>query len=416
MNQKVSGQASDRSSCSAVVRKGALDTPVQLVEVTSSTAIESHFSCRPEQGCNTFADQVDSLYRTLGRELQARGIQPGDVVLERVFFSDIQSQFQQFMSRRGTFYCQGSGEQALFPATISAQQPLLVPGQLCELQVFALRGVNGSVISSRNIADLPSPVTGRVVETDSTRHIYLTNISGDPVGPDRVGLDQSTAMLQQSQLCLQKEGFSFADVVRTWLFLTDLERAYDELNRARNAFFKSADISPPPASTGIQGTPYPPDRQCGMGLIAVQGSDAAVSVRQVQSPAMGEAYAYGSNFSRGMAVELEDRVIIYISGTASIDDNNRVVHIDDIDRQLQKMFSNVEQLLASEGCSVEYISSGVTYLKRAEYIDTFHRVAESRGFPGQFVNTVCRADVCRPEWLCEVEVTAVLPLDHRRQK
>lgn len=410
MNRKVSKQASEHTSCSAVVRKGALDTPVQLVEVTSSTAIESHFSCRPEQGCNTFAEQVDSLYRTLGRELQARGIQPGDVVLERVFFSNIQSQYQQFLSRRAKFYSQGAAEKVLYPATISAMQPLLVPGQLCELQVFALRGTNGVVVSGRNIADLPAPVMGRVVQTNSSRQIYLTNISGEGVDQD-----QSAAMFQQAQLCLHKEGFSFADVVRTWLFLTDLERDYDALNRARNVFFKSTGIDPPPASTGIQGTPYPSDRQFGMGLIAVQGLDAAVTVRQVQSPSMGEAYAYGSSFSRGMTVELEDRAIIYISGTASIDDSNRVVHIDDIDRQLHKMFDNIEQLLASEGCSVEYITSGVTYLKRAEYVGAFRRLAKSRGFPGRFVNTICRADVCRPQWLCEVEVTAVLPLHHGRQ-
>ena len=410
MSKSIAEQASDDSECSAVVRKGALDTPVQLVEVTSSRAIESHFSCRPEQGCSTFDDQVDSLYRTLGRELDARGIQPGDVVLERAFFSDIQSQFQQFLSRRDTFYAQGAVERALFPATISAQQPLLVPGQLCELQVFALRSACGSVIRSRNIADLPSPVMGRVVETDSTRHIYFSNIGGDAAAPD-----PSDAMFQQSQLCLQKEGFSFADVARTWIFLTDLERDYDALNQARNAFFKSEGIHPPPASTGIEGTPYPADRQCGMGLVAVQGLDAAVTVRQVQSPSMGEAYAYGSNFSRGTTVELDDRAVIYISGTASIDDNNRVVHIDDIENQLHKMFSNIEQLLASEGCSVDNITNGVTYLKRGEDIDTFHRVAKSREFPGQFVNTICRADVCRPEWLCEVEVTAVLPRHSRKR-
>jgi hypothetical protein len=36
------------------------------------------------------------------------------------------------------------------------------------------------------------------------------------------------------------------------------------------------------------------------------------------------------------------------------------------------------------------------------------RVAAWRGLPGGIPNTICEAGVCRPDWLCEMEVTAIL--------
>jgi enamine deaminase RidA (YjgF/YER057c/UK114 family) len=51
---------------------------------------------------------------------------------------------------------------------------------------------------------------------------------------------------------LESEGATWHDVVRTSCYLRDIERDYDEFNRIRTLFFECMNVSPLPASTGIQ--------------------------------------------------------------------------------------------------------------------------------------------------------------------
>ena len=70
---------------------------------------------------------------------------------------------------------------------------------------------------------------------------------------------------------------------------------------------------------------------------------------------------------------------------------------------------NVEQLLAGSGGRPSDMIRATTYLKRAEDFDVFRRVYAEHGFPLDIPHTVCRADVCRPEWLVEIEGAAIFP-------
>lgn len=51
---------------------------------------------------------------------------------------------------------------------------------------------------------------------------------------------------------LESEGASWYDIVRTSCYLRDIERDYDDFNEVRNQFFNWLQLSPLPASTGIQ--------------------------------------------------------------------------------------------------------------------------------------------------------------------
>jgi enamine deaminase RidA (YjgF/YER057c/UK114 family) len=196
-------------------------------------------------------------------------------------------------------------------------------------------------------------------------------------------------------------------IVRTWIFVADVGRDYAGLNRARRAFFASRGIHPPPASTGIRGVPFPPDRACALDLRAIGGS-GPLRVTPFGSPTMNEAPTYGADFSRGMRVETGDRTVLYASGTASIDAAGRVFAPGDINAQIERMLLNVEKLLAGQGAGWADVVSEVTYLKEAAHAEAFRRAASRRGLPGGTPNTVCVTDICRPEWLCEIEVTAAL--------
>jgi enamine deaminase RidA (YjgF/YER057c/UK114 family) len=51
---------------------------------------------------------------------------------------------------------------------------------------------------------------------------------------------------------LESEGADWHDVVRTTCYLRDIERDYQDFNEVRTWFFRSLELDPVPASTGIQ--------------------------------------------------------------------------------------------------------------------------------------------------------------------
>lgn len=83
---------------------------------------------------------------------------------------------------------------------------------------------------------------------------------------------------------------------------------------------------------------------------------------------LNEAYAYAklSSFSRGMRIDLNGLVILLISGTASIDEHGRSVHVGDFPAQLRRTFDNITGLLASEGATWHDIVRTSCYLRDIE--------------------------------------------------
>src|SRR6202021_1374817 len=63
---------------------------------------------------------------------------------------------------------------------------------------------------------------------------------------------------------------------------------------------------------------------------------------------LNEAYAYAkpSSFSRGMRIDLNGLTILLISGTASIDEAGKSVHIGDFRAQMRRTLENITGLLA----------------------------------------------------------------------
>ena len=58
---------------------------------------------------------------------------------------------------------------------------------------------------------------------------------------------------------------------------------------------------------------------------------------------LNEAYAYDkpSSFSRGMRIDLGEVTILLISGTASIDEHGKSIHIGDFRAQARRTFRNI---------------------------------------------------------------------------
>src|ERR1700746_641349 len=79
--------------------------------------------------------------------------------------------------------------------------------------------------------------------------------------------------------------------------------------------------------------------------------------------ALNEAYDYGSAFSRGVRIDLNGLTILLISGTASIYDQGRTVHVGDLRAQVRRTYDNITKLLASEGATWHDIVRTTCYLR-----------------------------------------------------
>ncbi len=129
---------------------------------------------------------------------------------------------------------------------------------------------------------------------------------------------------------------------------------------------------------------------------------------------LNEAFAYAkpSSFSRGMRIDLNGLTILLISGTASIDDAGKSIHIGDFRAQLQRTFENITGLLESEGCTWHDIVRTSCYLRDIDRdYDDFNQVRtaffEAQGLDPLPASTGIQAHLCRPELLVEIEAIAM---------
>jgi enamine deaminase RidA (YjgF/YER057c/UK114 family) len=136
---------------------------------------------------------------------------------------------------------------------------------------------------------------------------------------------------------------------------------------------------------------------------------------------LNEAYAYAkpSSFSRGMRIDLNGVTILLISGTASIDETGKSVHIGDFRAQMRRTLANITGLLASEGCTWHDIVRTTCYLRDIERdYEAFNeeRTAffKEQGLDPVPASTGIQAILCRPELLVEIEAIAMFRTDMAR--
>lgn len=129
----------------------------------------------------------------------------------------------------------------------------------------------------------------------------------------------------------------------------------------------------------------------------------------MSAPSLNEAPDYGADFSRGLKVVEANRVALYVSGTASVDEAGRTVHPGDFVAQVDRMLMNISSLLAAQDASFRNVVSAVTYVKYPKDGARLRSLFRDRGFGG-FPTVLVEAPLCRADLLCETEVVAALPL------
>ena len=244
---------------------------------------------------------------------------------------------------------------------------------------------------------------GRLVRAGQCRYLGLSAISAPQAGDPQ---QQARAMFEQAHALLQSQGVSFLAVPRTWIWLHDINAWYDRFNLARNTFFTDcgilgATVRPPmPASTGIGLSPAG-GAACAMDLTAVVEPAKAIEYLQAAGRQQS-AYEYGSAFSRASLAVTPAGRTVFVSGTASIDRQGRTVHVGDARGQIQTTLDNVLAVLADMHCRTGEVVQALAYCKTPDVEAAFETLRGTVDWP--WITMIC--DVCRPELLFEIEVTA----------
>lgn len=352
------------------------------------------------------AAQARAVYREISLALAASGASAEDLVGETIFARD-PGDLAEILAERSRSLVGSApapsfvGQTPVDGSALEVAANAIVPGTPGDRTVVDVRAARACPCEGCALS------AARIVRRAGCTILRTSGLHG--IGASL--FEQAIDAFRSGERLLRETGLGFRDVVRTWVWLRDIDRDYDELNAARRAFFEEVGLERRPASTGVQGAP-PGERHDVSIVLEAQAGPAragAASGEPMTTPLLNEAWTYGADFSRGLGVPDEDGTTLSLSGTASIDEQGRTVHAGDLAAQAARMIDNVESLLAGRGAGFGDLVSGVVYAKRREDGPALREICRARGFDG-FPCVFVEAPLCRPELLCEAEAVARLSL------
>ena len=354
--------------------------------------------------------EAEAAYRALAALLAAHQASFRDLTSETLFLRDVRRELPLVLGARARFL-EDLGQSAFAPRPAFIQQAPIGQDVSFELAAWAVVPRDRDAWAVRDVRATSSCACegcarsgARLVRLGDQISLHTTNVYG--AGGD--AFEQAWNLFCAAERLLHQCGMGFRDVVRTWIHLRDIGRDYDALNKARREFFRHRGIERRPASTGVQGVPSPDVHDFSISLQAMQ-SPRPLDVTLMSAPSLNEAWSYGADFSRGLRLADANKMTLYVSGTASIDEAGRTVHVGNFEAQVDRMLDNIASLLAQQGASFENLVSGVTYLTNPSDAPVLRSMCHQRGFDG-FPCALVEAPLCRPELLCEAEAVAMLPL------
>ncbi len=362
---------------------------IETRELGSGSAAELYITARPGVG-GSAAEQAEELFSAIGEVLRAWD---GRIFEERIFATS-QALLTAAPVRQRAY---GDLDDGVPPTQLVV--PVGRGGEIAGVQLHAFKRRLRSQLINLN----GGPACGRIIEQNGCRYISLSGLTAHGATVPQ----EAAAMFEQARTALVRAGSNLSSIGRTWLWLGDILSWYDDFNRVRNQFFsthglidRAAGQVGVPASTGIGIRPAGAS-QCALDAYAVVGEKRRLEFF-MSGGKQNAALAYGSAFSRAARCSSPSGEVIFISGTAAIDESGASVHIGDAEKQIETTVANVRAIMASAGAGDEDVVQAIIYCKTPEV----ERLVETACALLPWPRLVMQADVCRPELLVEIEVTA----------
>ncbi len=133
---------------------------------------------------------------------------------------------------------------------------------------------------------------------------------------------------------------------------------------------------------------------------------------QMATPRLSEAVA---SFPRGLRVESDNTIMMFISGTASVGPNGESCHPGDFHAQAMHTYKNIQSLLEEQNADFKDIVKFTIYLKdmKKDY-DNLNKARDmffqEIGLTRDIIpaSTCIEASMCREELLIEIEAIAMI--------
>jgi enamine deaminase RidA (YjgF/YER057c/UK114 family) len=339
---------------------------------TIGQATEFHLMFHVSGVGENFQTQLKKLHRTYAELMNDELLKNARPCLKRYFLSDAANQTDQLKA--------GLHDLPACATSIVQQSPL-----------------NGSKIAlwCYLVADMNS----------GYEHIWTVERNATLDGSEQ----QTAGLLQQYEVKLEQLGCTLANnCIRTWFFVRDVDVNYRGVVKARKENFELQGLTNHThyiASTGIQGSDADPAVKVLMDAYAIKGLKESQITYLYAREYLNSTYDYGVTFERGVCVDFGDRRQVYISGTASIDNKGQIMYAGDVSKQVQRMWINVEALLAEASCNWSDVMQAIVYLRDMSDYDVVRQMFSDK-FPS-VPYVLVLAPICRPGWLVEMECVAV---------
>jgi enamine deaminase RidA (YjgF/YER057c/UK114 family) len=288
-----------RPQCRAGVTKSLRGSSHLLRRFSGPDADELTILCRCEESSKSPAAAAEAAYESLAVQLAGEQASFQHVVAETLLLRDIRRELPTVLDVRARVLAavdQGSGA----PSPAFIQHPPFGGGAV-EVAATAVIPRRRDAWSVRDVAAKPSCSCAgcarsgaRLVRLGDQTSLYSINV----YGTGRDAFAQALDMFGAAERLLARCDMGFRDVIRTWIHLRDIDRDYDALNRARREFFQRHALDPRPASTAVQGVPFPAEHDFSIRLQAVR-SARPLAVATISTPTLNEAWTYGADLSRG---------------------------------------------------------------------------------------------------------------------
>ena len=326
----------------------------------------------------TFNDRLNFLYLALGNYLDTEEMEHRTLQYCKVFLSDSQNQISEF--QESLLYQEFLKDANL---TIVEQPPL-----------------NGSKVSLL------------VKTTDDKTPILFHSIrltEEEALGKN--SYEQTRLIFNKYQEILKSEkhpGMTMErNLVRTWIYVTDIDVNYKGVVEARNDVFDQEGLTADThyiASTGIGGATPVRHAAVAIDFLTVPGIQEEDKKYLQALDHLNPTHEYGVAFERGTRLTLPSKQQYFISGTASIDKHGAVVYEGDVVRQTGRLLENIGALLKDGNAVMNDIQYFIIYLRDISDYQTIEKMMQQ--FYPQIPHIIVEARVCRPGWLIEMECIA----------
>lgn len=325
----------------------------------------------------TFIQRTEELNTLLTDYLKAEEAEHRHLQYAKIFLSDAQNQYQQLVE--SDLYQNHLSAKAV---TVVEQPPL--DGSKISVLTKTTDGPDDFVFQSLRLSEDEVKGQSSYLQTMLLFNKYLNSIknSGMTMGEN---------------------------LVRTWIYVADIDVNYSGVVRARNDIFARYGLTADThfvASTGIGGYSATRHATVAMDFLSYPAVKEDDKKYLKALDHLNPTHEYGVAFERGTRVGINGEQRFFISGTASIDKHGDVLYLGDVGRQTARLLENINALLNDGGASIGDVDYFIVYLRDLSDFPTVSAYMIERFPKTPFI--IVEAKVCRPQWLIEMECTATI--------